>query len=88
MRQMDDYIRRSDVLELAREYYTQGLKEKAVPVTAIRNIPSADVAEVRHGTWLAIGNTGLAACKCGYITDRYSMCNFCPGCGADMRGGT
>ena len=43
---MADYIKRSDALALAREYYSQGLKEKAVPVTAIRNIPSADVAEV------------------------------------------
>lgn len=40
---MTDYIKRSDALELARGYYSQGLKEEAVPVTAIRNIPSADV---------------------------------------------
>ena len=42
----EDYIRRSDVLELAREYYTPALREEAVPVRAIRNIPSADVVEV------------------------------------------
>ena len=43
---MDDYIKRSDTLELARGYYSQGLKEEAVPVKAIKNIPSADVVEV------------------------------------------
>ena len=43
---MADYIRRDSVLELAREYYTPVLREEAVPLTAIRNIPSADVAEV------------------------------------------
>lgn len=43
---MADYINRDSVIELSREYYSQGAKEKAVPVTAIRNIPSADVAEV------------------------------------------
>lgn len=43
---MNDYIKRSDTLELARGYYSQGLKEEAVPVKAIRNIPSADVVEV------------------------------------------
>ena len=194
---MAEYIRKDLLLELAREYYTPALREEAVPVKAIKNIPSADVVEipktgigdlsdgyhtfnglyyqrmvlfnalvnayngrawkswkhedgepcfgggwfivgidtskgsytyhyedkywnwfkceelpvakhwdghteedvtrlltlpdvveVRHGTWLAIGNTGLASCKCGYITDRYSMCNFCPGCGARMDGGT
>ncbi len=85
---MAEYIRRDSVLELAREYYTPALREEAVPVKAIRNIPSADVVEVKHGKWLAIGNTGLASCKCGYITDRYSMFNFCPNCGADMRGRT
>ena len=42
----DDFIKRSDALDLAREYYTPALREEAVPVTAIRNIPSADVAEV------------------------------------------
>ena len=43
---MADYIRRDSVLELAREYYTPALREEAVPVRAIKNIPSADVAEV------------------------------------------
>lgn len=43
---VEDYIRRSDALELSREYYTPALREEAVPVRAIKNIPSADVAEV------------------------------------------
>ena len=37
-----------------------------------------------HGKWMAIGNTGLAACECGYVTDRYSIYNYCPNCGAKM----
>lgn len=43
---MDDYIKRSDALELSRIYFSPDLWEEAVPVRAIRNIPSADVAEV------------------------------------------
>lgn len=39
---------------------------------------------VKRGKWLAIGNTGLASCACGYITDRYSIYNYCPNCGAKM----
>jgi len=48
---MAEYIRKDLLLELAREYYSQGLKEEAVPVRAIRNIPSADVQPVVHGEW-------------------------------------
>lgn len=40
--------------------------------------------EPKRGKWMAIGNTGLAACECGYITDRYSIYNYCPNCGARM----
>ena len=50
----------------------------------LKRLPSADVEPVKTGKWLAIGNTGLAACSCGYITDRYSIYNYCPNCGARM----
>ena len=90
---MDDYIKRSDVIELAREYYTPALRESAVPVRAIKNIPSADVTEVRHGEWLPDVyakdlKTGheytvfkCSECGCGCA----SRNNFCHNCGADMR---
>lgn len=39
----------------------------------------------KRGNWMAIGNTGLAACECGYITNRYSIYNYCPHCGAKMK---
>ena len=91
---MDDYIKRSDTLELARGYYSQGLKEEAVPVKAIRNIPSADVVEVKHGEWIdktmsvpnghgqTYGKYGWSVCK---NKVRYKS-NFCPNCGARMDG--
>ena len=101
---MDDYIKRSDAINAIESLptwwadeggYYGGMQQPRVAllepedvINAIKKIPSADVAEVKHGTWLAIGNTGLASCKCGYITDRYSIYNYCPNCGADMRGGT
>ena len=95
---MSEYIRRSDALALAREYYSQGLKEKAVPVTAIRNIPSADVQPVVHGEWVDGGVDGVGACGIEYRYNKCSVCgyeysfpmkyNFCPNCGANMRGGT
>lgn len=95
---MAEYIRRDLVLELAREYYTPALKEEAVPVKAIKNIPSADVAKVRHGKW----EEGLCYdyYSKGVLESKCSICgswnlfdfngyncesNFCPNCGADMR---
>lgn len=36
--------------------------------------------------WNIIKGTRLASCKCGYVIDRGLMYNFCPICGADMRG--
>ena len=40
----------------------------------------------KKGRWLAIGNTGLAVCECGFITDRYYTYNYCPNCGSKMKG--
>ena len=56
-------------------------KEKSSFFDEIDRTPTI---EPKHGKWMAIGNTGLAACKCGYITDRYSIYNYCPNCGARM----
>lgn len=86
---MADYIKRSDAIDLAREYYTPALREEAVPVRAIKNIPSADVMEVERGRWIKIvGENGVtSACRCsncGFEDNRYSLFNYCPNCGADM----
>lgn len=92
---MADYIKREDALELARIYFTPVLREEAVPVRAIKNIPSADVVEVRHGKWVDGDVDGIGACGIEYRYKKCSICdyeysfpmkyNFCPNCGADMR---
>lgn len=59
---MSEYIRRSDALALAREYYSQGLKEEAVPIKAIKNIPSADVVDLNDlekGCFYGVGTDGV-----------------------------
>ena len=88
----DDFIKRSDALDLAREYYTPALRESAVPVKAIKNIPSADVVEVKHGEWLPNKYIydALDCSICGHFVYDDDIPNFCPNCGADMRmdGGT
>ena len=94
---MDDYIKRNDLFVLSRDYIRlDGELEKAVPVRAIRNIPSADVQPVVHGEWVDGGVDGVGACGIEYRYNKCSVCgyeysfpvkyNFCPRCGARMDG--
>lgn len=59
----------------------------------VENLPSADVAPVRHGRWEK--QSGLYSCsECGMTCPydvqadviEYWACNFCPNCGAKMEG--
>ena len=58
-----------------------------------KNIPAADVAQVRHGRWEK--QSGLYSCsECGMTCPydvqadviEYWACNYCPNCGAKMDG--
>ena len=91
---MADYIKRDSVIELAREYYTPALRELAVPVKAIRNIPSADVQPIVHGEWIDIfqredPDTSVE-CRCSICekASRRPVGKYCKWCGARMDGGT
>ena len=71
-------------------------------INALDNMPSADVAEMKHGEWKHNKNNDVIKCSecsfgimdstfvweirncCGTIED--NPFNFCPNCGADMRG--
>ena len=59
--------------------------------TRINNMPTADVRENVRGEWLSGDCMGASCSKCGeYFSFRtfsevYNF-NFCPNCGADMRG--
>ena len=60
---------------------------------AIDSIPTADVVEERHGYWddNIIGFCNVCM-ECGAIVERTAIkshtgaLNYCPNCGADMRG--
>lgn len=97
---LNEYIKREDVLLLAREYYTPALRESAVPVKAIKNIPAEDVVPVRRGKW-ECDSDGILKCSCCEETalqrillrfpkpeyvSHFVLSNFCPNCGADMMG--
>ena len=59
-----------------------------VYIDDIKNIPSADVASVRHGRWFPTakwwqGGSGWKRCsECGIL--HLGKSNFCPNCGAKM----
>lgn len=61
-------------------------------LNAIKAIPAADVAPVRHGRWINEHQEGLgsfsAECSlCGKRTLAYFHYFYCPSCGAKMDGG-
>ena len=73
-----------------KEYYLlmQSTARRCVDGARMTN---ADVAPVQHGRWIIDNATGKIACSdCGCIYLGYYgglAPNYCPNCGADMRGG-
>ena len=100
---MDDFIsRRAAIDELGEEpevwsgedEYEMGLNNQwHSDVIALKSLPAADVAQVRHGRWeteiitdvYGLKHACYACSVCGVANnDEY---DFCPNCGAKMDGG-
>ena len=95
---MSDYIKRTDVLKTLKSI---SIRRRKLPYDetefCIKCIPSADVVERKRGEWIVRGNSAICPI-CGYndslnkeglmyialAGDKFA--NFCPNCGADMRG--
>lgn len=80
---MSDYIKREDVFgeftyDDLDEYYTPQI------MAIVENIPSADVAPVRHGRWEEYEKIWWCS-ECGFETGL--RWDYCPDCGAKMDGG-
>ena len=78
---MSDYISRQAAFE--------ALEKRGVSTTNISRVPIADVRENVRGEWIfPYGDKKYKRCSvCGRVF--YSIpynTNFCPECGADMRG--
>lgn len=84
---MAEYIERgaaveSFMSEFPDAHYPSWYAEK------LKELPTADVAEVRHGEWIKYPhNSGIYCSRCRHKR-RYKDANdnYCPNCGADMRG--
>ena len=86
---MKEYIERAAVLKVLEEYYP-GVDERLHIVKDITSIPTADVAEVRHGRWFFKYPNGWACSRCGewgLMIDNRGICksSYCPNCGALMK---
>ena len=82
---MSDYIKREDALEQF-DYYDLGEYLTTQIRGMLVDIPSADVAPVRHGRWAETVTDGflfVSCSACGFKTGRIDY-NYCPNCGAKM----
>ena len=95
---MSEYIKRSDAIkrQVIWQHFNgvEFLDDKAVPVAWIQSIPPANVKPVVRGKWMLVtnGRGGHECDQCcayapAYQSGSYYLSNFCPNCGADMRGG-
>ena len=83
---MDEYIKREAAIEAVKHAWAKGLE----PSQYIEIISAANVAPVRHGRWIIDSVGGKIACSdcgCIYLGHNGGLPpNYCPNCGADMRG--
>ena len=86
---MTDYIKREDTIKaIESETYRHDYLDHVIDI--IEDIPSADVAPVRHGHWIKISPAGIYECsECGknVMTSDIEAYEYCHGCGARMDGG-
>ncbi len=78
---MSDYIKREDVINIINYWWGDSIGQWLVK--KIRNVPSADVAPVKHGRWDS-DMSGAWCSVCGEYSE--GEWNYCPNCGAKMDG--
>ena len=92
----DDCIKREDAINTIRNTFT-GMTADTLELR-INDIPSADVAPVRHGKWMKTGayphRVYCSVCSRTYAQAHWEVWKdgslaraYCPNCGAKMDGG-
>lgn len=98
---MAEYISREETVkafcEKCKGYYDgHCIHRGECDIDVIKNAPDADVQPVKHGRWITWDDSGFTKCSCCnseyYISDLQvvgdseGFVDFCPNCGARMRG--
>ena len=90
---MGEYIRKSDVINMVSEMLEDewgydGIKGDVESI--VSKIPSFNAAPVVYGQWKTDSDRPdrliCSVCDCGFDMWKHDRHNFCPNCGADMRG--
>lgn len=91
---MDDYIKREDALDIVAHNNVTGeitLNRYDKIIDGIYEIPSANVAPVKHGRWMherlpSTSGGSYAVVRCSLCEYQYPMAEtrYCPNCGAEM----
>lgn len=90
---MNEIIYRQDAIDSLANMYCKSDSEGYVWIirsdawAEIDALPSVQLEEYKKGKWIEIKYTFHHKCSnCGWINNADSGYNFCPNCGADMRG--
>lgn len=85
---MSDYISREAVCEVCADVFGLPIDDGEEVIFEInrrvKRLPAADVRPAVHGHWEDRGSLSARCSECGCKSLRAS--DFCPNCGADMRG--
>lgn len=81
---MAEYIDRNEIIKLLKED-EEGCDCELMVLLC--DFPAADVAPVKHGTWLQKNANIFECSECEYSFDHEGYLpffNYCPSCGAEM----
>ena len=87
---MSDMISRDAAIRAMVQAHEETGVKTAQAIRIIRELPTADVEERKKGKW-KLNKDGNWACPfCEFDPYHYNMkgMNYCPNCGADLRGGS
>jgi hypothetical protein len=82
---MDEYIKREDALD-AVLFALSGTGYQSTAILAIRDIPTADVVEVKHARWIGRKVRDYYTCSNCCAVTKSKDDEYCRHCGARMGG--
>lgn len=96
---MDEYISREELRKHLKECYDNeffdaDMRKSTIGIDVyVENMPATDVQPVKHGHWIEVTprHSKCSICDTTCLIAVYPIsknANYCPNCGADMRGDT